>query len=216
MQTCMAGQTACGAADPVSLATGQFTYNKTDLALPDTIPIEFTRTYMSNDNQSRAFGIGATHSYNIFLVGDGSDSDPYTYQELILPNGPASVLTGFQRALHSQTQVCACQQQDAILWGPDFVCCHPVLLASYAQKWSHLHIPGLPEVLNEPILRGPSQISDANGNTINLTRVAPFSNVATGCELTTITSSNGRSINLSYDTQGRITQAVDNIGRTVL
>jgi RHS repeat-associated protein len=217
MQTCMAGQTACGAADPVSLATGQFTYSKTDLALPDTIPIEFTRTYMSNDNQSRAFGIGATHSYNIFLVGDGSDSDPYTYQELILPNGARirfdriSTGTSFSNAVyvHVSSKTAFYGARIAYVANPSSWLLTLTNGASYT-------FPVYQKFSTNPSCEGPSQISDVNGNTINLTRVAPFSNVATGCELTTITSSNGRSITLSYDTQGRITQAVDNIGRTIL
>src|SRR5262249_44180827 len=70
--------------DPVDLATGQFTYTKTDLVLPDTLPIAFTRTYITNDSRSRSFGVGATDSYDYFMVGD---IFPYTYQELIQPDG---------------------------------------------------------------------------------------------------------------------------------
>ena len=217
MQTCMAGQTACGAADPVSLATGQFTYSKTDLALPDTIPIEFTRTYMSNDNQSRAFGIGATHSYNIFLVGDGSDSDPYTYQELILPNGARirfdriSTGTSFSNAVYVHVS-----SKTPFYGARISYVANPSSWLLTLKNGDTYTFPVYQKFSTNPSCEGPSQISDVNGNTINLTRVAPFSNVATGCELTTITSSNGRSITLSYDTQGRITQAVDNIGRTIL
>jgi YD repeat-containing protein len=216
MQTCMAGQTACGAADPVSLATGQFTYSKTDLALPDTIPIEFTRTYMSNDNQSRAFGIGATHSYNIFLVGDGSDSDPYTYQELILPNGARirfdriSTGTSFTNAVYVHVS------SKTPFYGARIIyLANPSSWLLTLKNGATYTFPVYQKFSTNPSCEGPSQISDVNGNTINLTRVAPFSNVPTGCELTTITSANGRSISLSYDTQGRIIQAVDNIGRTV-
>jgi RHS repeat-associated protein len=217
MQTCMAGQTSCSAADPVSLATGQFTYSKTDLALPDTIPIEFTRTYMSNDNQSRAFGIGATHSYNIFLVGDGSDSDPYTYQELILPNGARirfdriSTGTTFTNAVYVHVS------SKTPFYGARIVyVANPSSWLLTLKNGATYTFPVYQKFSTNPSCEGPSQISDTNGNTINLTRVAPFSNVATGCELTTITSSNGRSITLNYDAQGRITQAADNIGRTIL
>src|SRR5258708_9918355 len=70
--------------DPVDLSTGQFAYSKTDLALPDTAPISFKRTYIANDSRSRSFGIGAMSNYDIFMVGD---INPYTYQELILPDG---------------------------------------------------------------------------------------------------------------------------------
>ena len=70
--------------DPVDIATGQFVYTKTDLALPDILPIALTRTYIANDSRSRSFGIGATDSYDILMVGD---TNPYTYQELVLPDG---------------------------------------------------------------------------------------------------------------------------------
>jgi hypothetical protein len=48
------------------------------------MPIVFTRTYIANDSLSRSFGIGATNNYNILIVGD---TNPYTYQELVLPDG---------------------------------------------------------------------------------------------------------------------------------
>ena len=70
--------------EPVDLSTGLFVYERTDLVLPDTIPISLTRTYRQSDTVSRPFGIGMTHPYEIFMVGD---TRPYTYQELILPDG---------------------------------------------------------------------------------------------------------------------------------
>jgi hypothetical protein len=70
--------------DPVDLATGLFVLSKTDLTLPDVLPIVLTRTYRPRDTISRAFGIGATHPYDVFLVGN---SLPYTWQELILSDG---------------------------------------------------------------------------------------------------------------------------------
>ena len=70
--------------DPVNLVTGLFVHRHTDMALVDTMPIALTRTYRQNDLISRAFGIGATHGYELFLVGD---TFPYTYQDLVLPDG---------------------------------------------------------------------------------------------------------------------------------
>jgi len=49
-----------------------------------TLPIVLTRTYRQNDSGSRAFGIGSSHSYELFLVGD---TNPYTFMDLILPDG---------------------------------------------------------------------------------------------------------------------------------
>ena len=216
MQGCMAGQTSCTKADPVSLATGQFIYNKTDLALPGALPIEFTRTYISNDSQSRAFGIGATHSYNLFLIGDGSDSIPYTYQELVLPNGSrvrfdrVSPGTSFTNAVYVHVSS-----------GTEFYGARITYIANPSSWRLTLRngttylFPVYQLFSTNPSCEGPSQISDRFGNTITLTRVAPYSNAANGCELTTVTSSSGRSITLSYDGSGRITQAADNSGRTV-
>lgn len=70
--------------DPVDLYTGLFVLNNTDMVLPDLLPIVLSRTYRPRDTVSRAFGIGATHPYNMFLVGD---SLFFTYAELILPDG---------------------------------------------------------------------------------------------------------------------------------
>ena len=50
----------------------------------DILPLEVVRTYLQRDAQSRAFGVGTTLSYDMLLVGD---TFPYTYQDLILPDG---------------------------------------------------------------------------------------------------------------------------------
>ncbi len=78
------GNEGAEAGDPVDLGTGLFVYSKTDIVLPDVMPIVFTRTYRQNDSASRPFGIASTHSYEWFLVGD---QVAYSYAELILPDG---------------------------------------------------------------------------------------------------------------------------------
>lgn len=75
----------CKPGDPVDATTGLFVLSKTDLFLPDGIlPIELTRTYRPGDTYSRAFGIGTSHNFDMFFVGD---KDPWTYIDLILPDG---------------------------------------------------------------------------------------------------------------------------------
>jgi hypothetical protein len=59
----------------------------TDLSLPGVVPIVLTRNYRQADNISRAFGVGATHSYNVFLAGDSTGPNAYTYMDLVLANG---------------------------------------------------------------------------------------------------------------------------------
>src|SRR5262249_56881309 len=70
------------AGDPVDLGSGLFVYNKTDLVLPDVIPIELSRTYRQNDSMGRSFGVGAATPYDMFILGDNS-----TYNDLILSDG---------------------------------------------------------------------------------------------------------------------------------
>jgi len=53
-------------------------------------------------------------------------------------------------------------------------------------------------------------IRDRNGNTVTLSR-----DPSPSYKLTRVTSPNGRYISFTYDTNNRITQAQDNIGRTV-
>jgi hypothetical protein len=70
--------------EPVNLGTGLFITRHTDLAVPDVLPINFERVYRPLDAASRAFGIGASHVYDTFLVGD---TGPYTYIDLVLASG---------------------------------------------------------------------------------------------------------------------------------
>src|SRR5207244_11914252 len=76
--------------EPVDLFTGLLVVEKTDLVLSDVLPIVLTRTYRPRalyqavDGSSRPFGIGTSHPYEMFLVGDRS---PYTFVEIILPDG---------------------------------------------------------------------------------------------------------------------------------
>jgi RHS repeat-associated protein len=65
-----------------------------------------------------------------------------------------------------------------------------------------------------PFCSAPISMTDRYGNTVKLDRTAT-SQSATGCNLTKITSPNGRTITLTHDTLGRITQAQDNSGRSV-
>jgi RHS repeat-associated protein len=55
--------------DPVNTATGSFTHEVSDLALPGIgVGFAFTRYYNSIDQLSGPFGVGWTHSYNASLI----------------------------------------------------------------------------------------------------------------------------------------------------
>jgi hypothetical protein len=55
-----------GRGDPMDPSTGVFLMHKTDLYLPDVIPIALTRTYNSGDNFTRPFGRGMIQPYAMF------------------------------------------------------------------------------------------------------------------------------------------------------
>ena len=67
----------------MDLSTGLFVLDKTDLVLPDVLPITVTRTYRTLDPALRAFGIGSTHSYDLYL----QRNDVCSEVRLILPDG---------------------------------------------------------------------------------------------------------------------------------
>jgi YD repeat-containing protein len=68
----------------VDLRSGMFLLRRTDLFVADSMPLALTRGYRLWDQQSRAFGIGGNHPYDIFPYGDHF---PYTYMELVLGDG---------------------------------------------------------------------------------------------------------------------------------
>jgi YD repeat-containing protein len=68
----------------IDLRSGRFTLRKTDLFLPDSMPLALTRAYRLWDTRSRAFGLGGNHPYDIFPYGDHF---PYTYMNLCLGDG---------------------------------------------------------------------------------------------------------------------------------
>lgn len=207
----------CGGTDgdPVDCGTGLFVLNKTDLFLPDIIPISLTRTYRPGDKVSRAFGIGTTHPYDIFLTGD---TNPWTFTDLILPDGGRvhykriSSGTGFLDAVY-QTTSPTIFYGSTISWNPN-------LLPSFAftggwelklKSGTVLEFPDS-EFALIPEQAGLVGIRDRYGNVLELTR---DDNVTALGTLREITSPNGRWIHFSYDASTRITQATDNAGRTV-
>lgn len=190
--------------DPVHLGTGLFVLTNTDLQLPDVLPIAVTRTYRQNDSRSRSFGVGATHQYDIFLVGD---TNQYTYAELILPDGGRvrynriSSGTGFTNAVYEHTASPTIFFKSRLSWAS-------------TGGWNldlkdgtRITFPDS-EFASRPAQAGATSIRDRYGNTITLTRDAAKN-------LTRIASPHGRHIELTYDSSHRVTQARDNINRTV-
>ncbi len=197
------GSPAPPSADPIDLSTGLFVYTKTDLVVNDVLPITLTRTYRQADSISRAFGVGSMHPYDIYLVGDTS---PYTYQELVLPDGGVirynriSSGTGYTDAVYLHSSTATRYYDSKIAWN--------------GNGWNLTLKDGTVYVFpdsfsgTKPQQAAVNTIRDRYGNTISITRDSNFN-------ATQITSPNGRWIQFTYDSSNRITQAKNNIGQTV-
>lgn len=188
--------------DPVNLGTGLFVHSHTDMALVDTVPIALTRTYRQNDLTSRAFGIGASHGYEMFLVGT---TFPYTYQDLILPDGGR---------IHFERVSPGTSYDDAVYESLSPTTFYKARLTWNGGGWNIKLKNGSMLVFPDGFNVGRAsqsaviRIQDRNGNNINITR-------GTNGNVTRVTSPNGRYIDFTYDTSDRVTQARDNIGRAV-
>jgi RHS repeat-associated protein len=183
-------------ADPVDLQTGLFINEKTDLELPDTMPISVTRSYRQLDNRSRPFGIGANYNYGIFL----QSAQQYQQMDFILPDSQkihyvrTSPGTSWSDAVFRSTSSPGMFYQSTVAWN--------------GNGWDVTLSDGTVYVfgVNQPL----QAIRDRHGNTITLTRT----NGQSG-NIVQITSPHGRWIKLDYDGSGRISRAHDNIGRAV-
>ncbi|RQS71913.1 Rhs family protein [Burkholderia sp. Bp8963] len=189
--------------DPVDCATGLFVLSRTDLTITGTIPLALTRVYRQSDNTSRAFGIGTTDRYDIFTIGD---INPYTYQDLILPDGGrihfvrTSSGTSWADAVYTHTATPSAYYGATISW----------LNNGWVLKMRDGRTMYFAECAwcSNSRMAALREFDDRLGNKLTLTRDS-YGN------LTQIGNPDGRFINLTYDSTNRVTQAQDNIGRTV-
>src|SRR5580704_14323423 len=72
------------AGDPFDVETGIYYRTYLDLSIDDSIPIRFERTQRNQDARSRSFGIGASTSYDMFIIGD---TEKFSWVALVLADG---------------------------------------------------------------------------------------------------------------------------------
>jgi len=202
--------------EPVDLSSGLNVYDKSDLALADVIPIVLKRTYRPYDSWSRPFGIGTTHSYEIFVGGDGNSFSATPYVDLILPDGKRIHFIGVSTAPPFGSYLSSSAPGP---WYGAVISASPVNPNHYVLPGSwHLQtkdgtiysFPGSDGLVN-PGCQALVGITDRNGNQVKISR-----NADAKCTINTITSPNGRSITFQYDTSFRVKTATDNSGRSVL
>jgi RHS repeat-associated protein len=178
--------------DPVDLYTGLFTYNRTDLVLPDTIPISLGRTYRPADSNSYGFGEGMTTAYDLRLWPVVN----YQKADLILPNGGrvhyvrTSPGESWIDAVYEPTGEAGMFDGSTITWN--------------GNGWDMALASGTTFVFGgfAPLIA----IRDRFGNTLKIKRGG-----ATNIE--EIVSPNGRWAKFVYGAGARVAEIVDNGGR---
>jgi RHS repeat-associated protein len=184
--------------DPVDLSTGLFDYTRTDLVLPDTIPVVIERSYRQGDSNSYSFGVGATNRYDIRLWSENN----YHEADLILPDGGrvlykrVSAGEGYKEAEYKATGTPSVFYDSTITWNESI------------PGWDLTLTNGTIYVFGED---APLEaIRNRQGQQLTITREKGL----TG-NITQITSPHGRWVKFTYNSSNDITEIKDNGGRTL-
>ena len=171
--------------DPVNLATGNYTYNHSDLKIPGRgLSFEFKRFYNSKapPTANMPLGFGWTHSYNIYLSINSSNSAVIAFgdghQETYATNGVGGYVSepGIYNVLTGS--------------GDGFT-----LTTKEQQQYNFTALGQL------------TSIVDKNGNTLRL--------IYNGANLEAIDDTVGREITFTYDANNCLTEIDDPIRRAV-
>jgi RHS repeat-associated protein len=198
--------------EPVDLQTGLFVYERTDLTVSDVLPLTVSRTYRQADNEIRSFGVGASDPYDIFLTSNTACNgfeQPGCYSdiELFLPDGGQVQYTRISPGDSWTDAVLQAQNAPDQFFGS--------LISWNGNGWNlrlkdgtTFQFPDSASATNA-WQAGLTAIIDRYQNRITISRSS-----STGA-LTGISSPDNRWIAFTTNSVGCVTQAVDNIGRTV-
>jgi RHS repeat-associated protein len=190
----------------VDLGSGLFVHGTSDMSLGGIGSLSLNRTYRPNDTRSRAFGIGASHIYDMYLVGS---TFPYTYMDLVGPDGSR---THFNRISAGTSYDDAVFEAESC--GEPTSCAVKAVIKWNAGGWIVIYEDGtkltFPEAfgVSSPQRSAITGYEDQFGNALSFVRDS-------SANLTRIASAGGRWMNFTYDTSNRITQVKDNIARTI-
>ncbi|MBI2526320.1 MAG: Ig-like domain-containing protein [Candidatus Rokubacteria bacterium] len=187
--------------DPVDPATGLFVLEKTDLIVPDVIPIVLMRTYRPG-GLTRQFGAGANHPYFMFLVGEAVT---YSSADLVRADGSkihyvrTSPGTGQTDAVMEHTATPTAFDKSQLAWNATRAGWDITLRDGTVYEFAGAApAPG-------PPLTG---IRDRWGNRLTI-------EYAVSRQIKRITTPSWRWLEFTYTTTDLITQARDHAGRVV-
>lgn len=192
--------------EPVDLSTGNYSYTETDLGIFDTQSIVLTRTYRTNDSVSRAFGIGTTMNYDFYMTGD---QHPYTYQEMIQPDGSRTRFDAISPGINF-TNVVYRHSSDQDDFSGAILEANAPTCGLWAARLKNGSSVEFPDSDTNPNYRAatPCAITDRNGNRLTFQRNS-------NGDLLEVDSQNGKFIKFVYDASDRVIQAIDSLGRNV-
>ena len=191
-------------ADPVDLRTGLFVYEKTDLALSDSIPALVKRTYRQEITTAMRSGEVPHSLYDMRLW---TDSGTYQDGNLILPDGGRVPFVRTSPGTSRDGAVLEANTTPGQFFGAKLSYTGPT---SY-NNWSLRLRDGTVYSFDSgrASLRG---IQDKYGNKLTITR-DPDGTGGDG-SVTRLTTAHGKWVKFTYDSARRITRARDNGGRT--
>ena len=187
----------------VNLRGGFLVTRETDFFAEDDMPLAFTRCFRMWDTESRAFGIGWNHPYDVLPVGS---RNPYTYVDLIMPDGDSihyariSDGTGYADAVYEHRATTTPFLHSTFLWN--------------GTGWDLRFADGALFLFPEnyggtrPHHGAPTAMEDGHGHAIQLRRDRDRN-------LEQITSPSGHVVRLEHDDKSRVISAADERGRTV-
>lgn len=208
----------------VDLRSGMLIARKTDMFVPDVMPLALTRSYRLWDRLARAFGIAMNHPYDTFPVGS---RQPYTYIDVITGDGSSihfnriSQGTGYADAVYEHTETASPFFRSRVQWngnGWDLRLAEGgvfVFPESYAAKRStEAALIGIRDAGQRAVIfdrdrrRNLRKLTSPTGRTISFEYDAAD-------RIKVATDDRGRSARYDYDPGGRLVTVLDQTGRTL-
>lgn len=195
-----------GGGEPVSLDSGLYTYQQTDLTLPDVESVTLSRTYRQLDDDIYDFGVGMSDSLNLYI--DANSSGNF---ELFLPDGSyityaPTGTTGLYDAVGTPTDYV----RSTLTMGSG----DPDGPFTVALKDGTTMAFGNPAFL--------TKVTDRFGNSVTINRREYTYVTNGGGEIQSVTTSDGRWMEFTYGVcvpgttpSYCVTEVEDNSGRTV-
>jgi YD repeat-containing protein len=187
----------------IDLRAGMLMTRQTDVFVPDVIPLALTRCYRLWDGESRAFGVGWNHPYDILPVGS---RNPYTYVDLIMPDGAAihydriSKGTGYADAVYEHTNTATAFLRSEFRWNG----------TGWDLRFTDGSVMRFPENYGgtQPHHGAPTEMRDGTGHAIQFARDGDRN-------LDKLTSPAGHAISFEHDARSRVAMAATDTAQVV-